>query len=36
MLVEYEIYSRLFIFLFDKSPGWVTDDGSYEDYPKDY
>jgi hypothetical protein len=37
MLVEYEMYSRLFIFLFlDKNPGWVTDDSWYEDYPENF
>jgi hypothetical protein len=37
MLVEYEMYSHSFIFLFlDKNPGWVTDDSWYEDYPEDF
>jgi hypothetical protein len=37
MLVECEIYSRLFIFYFlDKNPGWVTYGSWYEDYPEDF
>jgi hypothetical protein len=37
MLVEYEMYSRLFIFYFwIKNPKWVTDSSWYEDYPEDF
>jgi len=37
MLVEYEKYSRLlYIFFLDKNLGWVTNGGSYENYPEDY
>jgi hypothetical protein len=37
MLVEYEMYSRLFIFYFlDKNPGWVTDGSWHEDYLEDF
>jgi hypothetical protein len=37
MLVEYEMYSRVFIFLFlDKNPGWVIDGSWYENYPEDF
>jgi hypothetical protein len=36
MLVEYEMYSCLFIFILDKNPRWVIDGGGYEDFPKDF
>jgi hypothetical protein len=37
ILVEYEMYSRLFIFYFlDKNPGWVPKGSWYEDYPEDF
>jgi hypothetical protein len=36
MLVEYEMYSCLFIFLLDKNPRWVTDDSWYEDFSEDF
>jgi hypothetical protein len=36
ILIEYEMYLRLFIYYLDKNPGWVTDGNGYAKFLEEY